>query len=362
MRILVTGGAGFIGTATTRVLASAGHDVVVLDSLREDVHGPREPVSGPADAPGDLPGAPPEGIPFVHADVRDAEEVRRAVAGCGAVVHLAAKVGLGVGIGDIDDYVSSNDYGTAVLLRAAADTAAERSAAPPHLVYASSMTVYGEGSYTCAEHGATRPRPRAEPDLEAGIFDPRCPSCGHVLRPGLVDEGAPFDPRNVYAATKAHGERLLGAWARATRSTATALRFHNVYGPGMPRDTPYAGVASIFRSEAEHGRPPKVFEDGGQRRDLVHTDDVARAVLASVEQPQEVGEVTPFNVGSGTVTTIGRVAHRISTLLDAPTPVVTGQWRAGDVRHVTASSDRARRALGWSARVGLDEGLAQLVR
>jgi dTDP-L-rhamnose 4-epimerase len=349
MRILLTGGAGFIGSVTARTLAAAGHDVLVLDSLRPDVHGAREGRSAPG-THGD--------VPLVRADVRDAEAVRSALEGRDVVVHLAAKVGLGVGIDDVDDYVSSNDLGTAVLLRAAARSTG---GGAPHVVYASSMVVYGEGAYTCAEHGAVHPPPREAADLDAGVFDPRCPGCARVLVPGLVTEDAALDPRNVYAATKAHGERLLAAWARATGASATALRFHNVYGPGMPRDTPYAGVASIFRSEAEHGRAPRVFEDGGQRRDLVHVDDVARAVRAAVEQPQGAGTVEAFNVGSGVVTTIGDVARRVAALLGAPEPVVTGEWRAGDVRHVTASSEKAARVLGWRAEVPVDDGLAQLV-
>ncbi|MBD5784840.1 NAD-dependent epimerase/dehydratase family protein [Cellulosimicrobium terreum] len=346
MRILVTGGAGFIGSATARTLAAAGHDVVVLDSLRADVHGDTETSA--------LPATPPS-VPVVRGDVRDTAVVREALEGRDVVVHLAAKVGLGVGFDDVDDYVSSNDMGTAVLLRAAA-----AQGRVPHVVYASSMVVYGEGAYACAEHGTQPAPPRDPADLDAGMFDPRCPVCGRALVPGLVAEDAPFDPRNVYAATKVHGEYLLAAWARATGSTATALRFHNVYGPGMPRDTPYAGVVSIFRSEAEQGRAPRVFEDGGQRRDLVHVDDVAAAVRAAVEQPLGAGRVEAFNVGSGVVTTIGEVARRVAALLDAPEPVVTGEWRAGDVRHVTASSDQAERVLGWRAQISVDDGLAQL--
>jgi dTDP-L-rhamnose 4-epimerase len=338
-RVVVTGASGKLGRFVVQHLVDSGYAVVATDRV-----------------------APPSGSPgkFTIADLTDLGQVIELLSGvdeghaADAVVHLAAKVGLGVGIDDIDDYVASNDLGTAVLLRAAAERA-------PHVVYASSMVVYGEGAYRCAEHGGVHPPPRSEADLSAGLFDPRCPSCGRVLVPGLVAEDAPLDPRNVYAATKAHGERLLAVWTRATGASATALRFHNVYGPGMPRDTPYAGVASIFRSEAEHGRPPRVFEDGGQRRDLVHVDDVAAAVRAAVERPQGAGRVEAFNVGSGTVTTIGEVARRVAALLGAPEPVVTGEWRAGDVRHVTASSERAGRVLGWQAAVGLDDGLAELV-
>ncbi|WP_036963511.1 NAD-dependent epimerase/dehydratase family protein [Promicromonospora kroppenstedtii] len=335
MRVLVTGGAGFIGREVVAELSARGDDVVVLDSLREDVHGP----AAVADER------------TVVGDVRDPGAVERALTGCDAVVHLAAKVGLGVSLADIDDYVSSNDLGTAVLLRAAE---------VPHIVYASSMVVYGEGRYDCREHGQVAPSPRRAEDLEAGLFEPRCPVCSAPLRPGLVTEDARLDPRNVYAATKAHGEMLLAAWARQTGAGATALRFHNVYGPGMPRDTPYAGVAALFRSAVERGEAPTVLEDGQQRRDFVHVTDVARAVAAAVAQPRTAGRVVPLNVGSGVVTTVGEMAQVTSKLLAGPEPVVTGGYRLGDVRHVTASSEAAAQALGWRARTGLEEGLATL--
>ncbi|GII97847.1 dTDP-L-rhamnose 4-epimerase [Sediminihabitans luteus] len=351
MRILLTGGAGFIGLPTARALTAAGHDVVVLDSLRPDVH-----ASGTvSDAATTLP----DGARLVRADVRDLDAVTASLDGVDAVVHLAAKVGLGVDIADVDDYVSSNDLGTAVLIRAVA------AAGVPHVAYASSMVVYGEGRYVCTgagsgEHGVVAPGPRRVEDLDAGIFDPRCPRCDAVLAPGLVGEDAPLDPRNVYAATKVHGEHLLAAWARETGGTATALRFHNVYGPGMPRDTPYAGVASLFRSELAHGRAPRVFEDGAQRRDFVHVDDVAAAVSLAAAHPAGPG-VTPLNVGSGTVTTVGGMAQVLADVMGGPAPVVTGEYRAGDVRHVTASSDRAAEVLGWRARIGLREGIGELV-
>lgn len=346
MRILLTGGAGFIGTASARAFAASGHDVTVFDDLREDVHDGRVP---------DLP----DGVGLLQADIRDLDAVTAAIEASDVVVHLAAKVGLGVNIDDIDDYVSSNDLGTAVILKAAARAGTQ------HLVFASSMVVYGEGRYECTgegsgNHGVVSPEPRQIADLDAGTFDPRCPHCGTVLVPGLVGEDAPLDPRNVYAATKVHGEHLLRAWSRETSASVTALRFHNVYGPGMPRDTPYAGVASIFRSELAHGRPPRVYEDGGQRRDFVHVDDVAAAVVRAAESPAGPG-VTPLNIGSGTVTTVGHMAQVLAEVMDGPTPIVTGQYRAGDVRHVTASSDRAAEVLGWRAQISLRDGLAAMV-
>ena len=339
MRVLVTGGAGFIGRPTAHGLLGAGHEVTVLDSLRPDVH--------PDGTPPALPGAR-----LVVGDVRDEDLLSRELPGTDAVVHLAAKVGLGVDLDDVVDYASSNDVGTAAVLRHA------RRAGVGHVVLASSMVVYGEGAYDCVEHGRVAPGPRRAADLDAGVFDPRCPHCDRVLSPGLVTEDAPLDPRNVYAATKVHGEHLLTAWARDTGGSAVALRFHNVYGPGMPRDTPYAGVASLFRSSLEAGRAPRVFEDGGQRRDFVHVADVAAAVVAATAHR---GAPVALNVGSGTVTTVGALAAALAQALDGPAPVVTGEYRLGDVRHVTASSDRARDLLGWSARTGLTAGLASVL-
>lgn len=338
--MLVTGGAGFIGRPTVRRLLEDGHDVTVLDSLRPDVH--------PDGVARTAPGAR-----LVIGDVRDEDVLDQVMPGTDVVVHLAAKVGLGVDLDDVVDYVSSNDLGTATVLRQA------RRRSVGHVVLASSMVVYGEGAYDCAEHGAVAPAPRRRADLDAGAFDPRCPRCDRVLTPGLVTEDAPLDPRNVYAATKVHGEHLLTAWARDTGGSGVALRFHNVYGRGMPRNTPYAGVASLFRSALAAGRAPRVFEDGAQRRDFVHVEDVAAAVVAAAGGP--IGPVA-LNVGSGTVTTVGGLAAALADALDGPPPVVTGEYRLGDVRHVTASSERAAKVLGWRARTGLAAGLADLLQ
>jgi dTDP-L-rhamnose 4-epimerase len=228
-------------------------------------------------------------------------------------------------------------------------------------VLASSMVVYGEGRYDCPTHGEVAPGLRTEADLAAGQFEPPCPRCGQPLAPGLVDEDARLDPRHVYAATKAAQEYLATSWARAAGGRVAMLRYHNVYGPRMPRDTPYAGVAAIFRSELAAGRAPKVFEDGGQRRDFVHVRDIAAANVAALEWTADApaGLGRAFNVGSGTPRTVGRLAAALAEALAGPEPVVTGAYRLGDVRHVTASNTRLRAELDWRPRVDFADGIKE---
>ncbi|MFF8378421.1 NAD-dependent epimerase/dehydratase family protein [Streptomyces sp. NPDC015661] len=340
MRVLVTGGAGFIGSHIVTSLRRAGHEPVVLDALLPGAH-PTAP---------DLPDAE-----FLHADVREAAGVRAALHGVDAVCHQAAMVGLGKDFADAPAYVGCNDLGTAVLLAAMAEVGVRR------LVLAGSMVVYGEGRYECPRHGAVRPGPRRREDLEAGCFEPRCPACGSELAPGLVGEDAPADPRNVYATTKLAQEHLAAAWARAVDGTAVSLRYHNVYGPGMPRDTPYAGVASLFRSALARGEAPRVFEDGGQRRDFVHVRDVAAANVLVLEAAAALpaGTLTPYNTGSGDPHTVGAMATALALAHGGPRPVVTGEFRLGDVRHITAESSRLRHDLGWRPDVGFAEGMAE---
>jgi len=321
VRVLLTGGAGFIGGHVHDALVAHGHDVRVLDLV-------------------------------TGSDVRDPGVVDVAVSGVDAVCHLAAKVGLGVDEQDLPAYASHNDLGTAVLLAAMSRAGVDR------LVLASSMVVYGEGLGRCATHGAVRPGPRLEAELAVGRFEAPCPVCGCPLAPTLVSEDSAPDPRNAYAATKLAQEHLAASWARATGGRVATLRYHNVYGPGMPRDTPYAGVAAIFLSALRRGEPPTVLEDGGQRRDFVHVRDVAAATVTALEQHDR--GIRAYNVGSGTVRTVGELAAALSTAVDGPVPVVTGGYRLGDVRHITADSSRLRNELGWAPRVDFAEGLAEL--
>ncbi|MCB5170365.1 NAD-dependent epimerase/dehydratase family protein [Streptomyces bambusae] len=343
MRVLVTGGAGFIGSHVVAALAAERHEPVVLDALLPAAHAV-EP-------------EPPD-AEFIRGDVRDPGTVRAALRGVDAVCHQAAMVGLGKDFADAPAYVSCNDLGTAVLLAGMAEAGVRT------LVQAGSMVVYGEGRYVCSGHGVVRPGPRAVEDLQAGRFEPRCPVCAAELVPGLVGEDAPADPRNVYATTKLAQEHLAAAWARSVGGVAVSLRYHNVYGPGMPRDTPYAGVASFFRSALARGEAPRVFEDGGQRRDFVHVRDVAGANAAALAglAGHPPGGHTAYNVGSGEPHTVGEMAVELAAAHGGPAPVVTGEFRLGDVRHITADSSRLRRDLGWRPQVGFAAGMAEFAR
>jgi dTDP-L-rhamnose 4-epimerase len=344
MRVLVTGAAGFIGSHVAETLAAAGYEVRGFDSLAPAVHAGR-----PGYVDRDL----------VVGDVRDPAAVNRALDGVEAVCHQAAIVGLGVDLSDLPAYADVNVTGTAVLLEAMGRHDIGR------LVLASSMVVYGEGAYDCPAHGRVRPAPREVPDLAAGRFEPRCPRCASPLTTAAVTEDAPLDPRNAYAASKVAQEHLAATWARLTDGAAAGLRYHNVYGPRMPRDTPYSGVAAIFRSCLENGVAPKVFEDGGQRRDFVHVTDVALANLRALEATGAAGAagLRCYNVASGEPHTVGEMATALADAFGLGIdPVVTGDYRLGDVRHIVASPVAASRDLGFTARTPFGEGMTDFAK
>jgi len=330
MRVLVTGGAGFIGAHVVDALRATGDEPVVLD---------RVAVAGPDSVAG---------------DVTDLSVARASLVGVDAVCHQAAKVGLGVDFSDAPGYVSDNDLGTAVLLRAMHDTGFRGP-----FVLASSMVVYGEGRYRCPRHGEVAAPPRRVRDLDAGRYEPRCPQCDAPLTPEAVPEDAATDPRNVYAVSKLTQEHLAGAFGREHPDvTVTALRYHNVYGPGMPRDTPYAGVAAIFADALMAGRSPRVFEDGGQLRDFVHVRDVARANVLALH----AGAPGMCNIASGRPRRLLELADAFADAFGAtaPRPEVVGGYRLGDVRHVFASPARAERELGFRATVDFASAISEI--
>ncbi len=294
--------------------------------------------------------------PDVHRlDVRDAGEWAELLDGVDVVCHQAAMVGAGVTVADLPSYAGHNDLGTAALLAAMHERGVDA------LVLASSMVVYGEGRYACAEHGRQAPPARTRSALEAGDFENHCATCGEPLTWELVPEDARLDPRSSYAASKVAQEHYTLAWARQARARAIGLRYHNVYGPGMPRDTPYSGVAAIFRSSLEHGQAPRVFEDGGQMRDFVHVHDVARANLRAIDavadRPAE--SWAAYNVCSGTPVPILRIAELLAEAAAGPAPEVTGDHRPGDVRHIVASPELATSELGFTAEISPEQGIPE---
>jgi dTDP-L-rhamnose 4-epimerase len=335
--VVLTGAAGFIGGHVWSALERRGHDVVAVDLLLPSAHGDDPVVSDE----------------LLRIDVRDGTAMTDALLGADVVCHQAAVVGAGVDVADAPAFASHNDLGTAVLLAAMAAAGCGR------LVLASSMVVYGDGRYRCERHGAVEPAPRRRDDLEAGRFDPTCPLDGEPLAWELVDEDAPLRPRSLYATSKVAQEGYALAWTAATGGSAIALRYHNVYGEWMPRDTPYAGVAAMFRSSLERGEAPQVYEDGRQARDFVHVSDVAEADVLAVEAVGDAPSgMTPLNVCSGHPVTIAEVATALSSAGGGPPPLVTGRFRPGDVRHVVADPARAAAVLGFRAAVGPAAGLA----
>ncbi len=335
MRVLLTGAAGFIGTRIRAQLTNAGHDVVAVDAMLPAAHGDGAAV--------------PDDVRRV--DVRDAAAVADALTGVDVVCHQAAVVGAGVNAADSPSYASHNDYGTAVLLAEMFAAGCRR------LVLASSMVVYGQGRYVCPEHGDVEPAPRTSEDLDGGVFDHRCPVGGEQVDWALVGEDAPLRPRSLYAASKVAQEHYALAWSESVGGAVTALRYHNVYGPGMPRDTPYSGVAAIFRSSLEKGDAPRVYEDGGQMRDFVHVDDVAAANAAAVEAGPD--RFAAFNVCSGKPVSILDVATALCETRRGVTPSITGQYRSGDVRHIVADPAKAAGVLGFRAMVDPADGLRE---
>ena len=350
MRVLVTGGAGFIGSHLVDALVARDHEVVALDNLDPQVHGPSaEPllISSHVAA---------RRVRFIRADVTDRAAVDAALDGVSVVVHLAAAVGVGQSMYQPHYYVHANSEGTGVLLEALV----RRSDRPQRLVVASSMSLYGEGAYHCPRCGGSQGRERSDEQLAAGSWEVRCEGCGAPLQPCPTPETKRPQVTSVYAATKKHQEELCLAFGRAHRLATFALRFFNVFGSRQSLSNPYTGIAAIFLSRLFNDRPPLIFEDGLQSRDFIDVRDVARCIRLAVES--QAGGTHTLNVGTGRPTTVLQMARTLAGLLGKDIePQLLRQYRVGDIRHCIADPTAAKATLGFQARYSLEEGLPALI-
>ena len=344
--VLVTGGAGFIGSHLVDALVAAGERVRVLDNL--------DPLAHPT---GELPAHANPAAEMHGGDLRDRDAVDRALEGVDRVFHLGGVVGNGESMVNVRNAVDVNCVGTATLMEAVI----ERRDTVRRVVAASSMVVYGDGAYRCPEHGDTAVPSRPAERLERRDWEPVCAACGREVRPVPTTEDHPLRPASVYGISKRDQEELVLVLGRAYGIETVALRYLNVYGPRQALGNPYTGVAAIFAARLLSGRAPRVFEDGGQIRDLVHVFDVVRATAAAMDAGAAAGGV--FNVATGRQVTVADLAARIAGALGSDTaPEITGEFRAGDIRHCFADTARAQEVLGFTSATTLDTGIPELAR
>jgi dTDP-L-rhamnose 4-epimerase len=342
--ILVTGGAGFVGSHLVDALLAAGHRVRVFDNLTPQVHGSGRPGYLAAD------------IELLSGDMRDRDAVRAAVRGVDAIYHLAAAVGVGQSMYEIAHYIGANTQGTANLLQAILDEKLKLE----KLVVASSMSIYGEGKYRCARCGEVTPPVRPLPQLAEKSWETRCPHCAAVLTPIPTDESKPLQCPSIYALSKKDQEEMCLLYGRTYALPVVALRFFNIYGTRQALSNPYTGVAAIFAARLLNGRAPLVFEDGRQMRDFVSVHDVVTACLRALERREANG--LALNIGSGEPITIHDVAATLARALGQDIPAeLTGKYRAGDIRHCFADISLASRLLGYQPRYGFATGIGELV-
>lgn len=344
-RILITGGAGFIGSFLTDALIDKGYSVRVFDNLEEQVHH------------GEIPAYMNAGAEFVKGDVRDMDALEQALDGIDIVMHMAAAVGVAQSQYEIKRYSDVNVGGTANLL----DCIVNKKLPIKKILMPTSMTSYGEGAYLCTEHGRVRPGLRKEEDIARKDWQVHCPVCNAVVEPCAITENDERQSATIYSLTKNMQEDMLLNIAKTYRIPATAFRLFNVYGPRQSLSNPYTGVMAIFASRIKNNNPPTVFEDGLQSRDFISVHDVVRAFLMALETDK--GDYEMFNVGSGTALGIRDVGVAVAQSLGSSIePVVTGEGRKNDIRHCFADTTKIRTTLGWEPTVSFEEGLRELVQ
>ena len=342
-RILVTGGAGFVGSYLVDALLQRGFNVRVYDSLSEQVH------------PTGIPDYLSSDVELVRADVRDIDQLRGAMRGVDVVYHFAAAVGVGQSMYEISNYMGVNTQGTANLLQVLLDTKIPIE----KLIVASSMSIYGEGRYRCGKCGDVAPPVRDTGQLRARSWEPLCSTCGSTLAPVPTDESKPLQASSIYALSKKDQEEMTLLFGRTYGLPVVALRYFNIYGPRQALSNPYTGVAAIFASRLLNRRAPLIFEDGRQMRDFVSVHDITAANLLAMERHEADGRA--LNIGSGEPITIQQVADVLSNSLKTQIPAeVTGKYRAGDIRHCFADITAAKSLLGYAPRVSFADGVSEL--
>jgi dTDP-L-rhamnose 4-epimerase len=342
--VLITGGAGFVGSHLAETLIAQGHRVRIYDNLSHQVHESRFPSYLTRDAE------------FIQGDVRDLARLRDAVGDAQVIYHLAAAVGVGQSMYQIADYTSVNSYGTANLLQAILDTGS----AAEKVIVASSMSIYGEGRYLCPNCGQLAPAVRSPEKLQQKKWELECARCEQKLNPVPTDESKPLQCSSIYALGKKTQEEMVLLFGRTYKIPTVALRYFNIYGPHQALSNPYTGVMAIFASRLMNGNPPVIFEDGLQQRDFVNVTDVVQANVLAMESSAADG--IAINVGSGQAVTIREVATLLMQALGKSLPFeVNGKSRAGDIRHCFADITTASRLLGYKPRVTLEAGLSELV-
>ncbi len=342
--VLITGGAGFVGSHLADALLAQGHNVRIFDSLLPQVH------------PNGRPDYLASSVELISGDMRNLDAVARALRGVDTIVHLAAAVGVGQSMYEIANYMGANTLGTANLLQAILDTKAEIR----KLVVASSMSIYGEGKYLCSQCGEVSPPPRGLEQLKAKQWETLCPTCGRQLTPLATDESKPLQCPSIYALSKKDQEEMALLFGRTYGIPVVALRYFNIYGIRQALSNPYTGVAAIFASRLMNRRSPMIFEDGRQMRDFVSVHDVVQANLLAMERSEADG--LALNIGSGSPISIADVAAELSDCLGAKLPAeITGKYRTGDIRHCFADITAARRILGYQPRYRFSDGISELV-
>lgn len=345
LNILITGGAGFIGSHLSNQLRARGHSVRVLDCLSPQIH-----TSSPHLSPTFT--SLVDDIEFIRGDINNRQILRHALKNIDVVIHLAAETGTGQSMYSINSYCGTNIQGTAQLL----DLISTECHSVKSIVVASSRAVLGEGAYLCPQHGKVFPETRDLKYLEKGIFDPLCPQCRQPMMSIPTSEDSPTCPTSIYGITKLAQERLVLTTTLGLGITGIALRFQNVYGPGQSLHNPYTGILSIFSTRFRNNDDINIFEDGKESRDFVFIDDVVLATTLAAEYPHITNSI--FNVGSGLACSVLHVAELLASNLKSSSRLnISGNFRVGDIRHNTADLSRSRSILGYQPRISIETGL-----